>query len=85
MLLEAIKLPREIAIAQCPANSKGSSKIQRNKELAAKAARAAACQPIHQYTAITTLLMTGQRSIIQPKYMQRLLRKNMLNGKAGGL
>lgn len=85
MLLEAIKLPREIAIAQCPAHSKGSSKIQRNKELAAKAARAAACQPIHQYTAITTLLMTGQRSIIQPKYMQRLLRKNMLNGKAGGL
>lgn len=54
MLLEAIKLPREIAVVHCPAHSKGSSKTKRNKELADKAAKAAACQPIHRCTAETT-------------------------------
>lgn len=38
MLLEAIKLPREVAVVHCPAHTKGSSETERNNELADKAA-----------------------------------------------
>lgn len=46
MLLEAIQLPREIAVMHCPAQIKGSSKSRTNNELADKATKAAVQQPI---------------------------------------
>ncbi|KAK4823005.1 hypothetical protein QYF61_024807 [Mycteria americana] len=54
MLLEAIKLPRESTVVHCPAHTKGFNKTERNNELADKAAKAAAHQPIHECTAIMT-------------------------------
>lgn len=33
MLLEAIKLPREIALVHCPAHSKGSNEMERNNKI----------------------------------------------------
>lgn len=75
MLLEDTKLSRETAALRCPAYTKDTAKLK-------KIAEAAACQTTQMYHHDNSLCRI---SIIQPKYMQRLLKKNRLDEKVRSL
>ncbi|XP_064356244.1 uncharacterized protein LOC135324271 [Dromaius novaehollandiae] len=69
-LLEAVQLPKEIAVIHCPAHTKDTTEISRGNALADAAAKAAARQPLKECMgAVPRMDQSEWPNLIDPKTM----------------
>ena len=69
-MLEAVQLPKEIAVIHCPAHTKDTTEISRGNALVDAAAKAAARQPLRECMgAVPRMDQSEWPNLIDPKTM----------------
>lgn len=79
-LLEAVHLPKEVAVIHCPGHQKGIDEITEGNRRADQQAKEAAKGTLQQMTTLAPLIWTGPPPEIKPQYTQEETQQALSKG-----